>query len=378
MAAQCFGRRLQHSFLVLEKLQGLFGDCATEVSRSVRRFSSVKAHALVYKEHGDPSKVLSLDFVDREVIDPNSVGVHMIAAPVNPADINQIQGTYAIKPKLPAVGGNEGFGQVIKVGKEVKDVKEGDYVILAENSLGSWSRYLVLTEHDVIQIPGNVTVEFAATLAVNPCTAYRMLKDFEQLKAGSTIIQNGANSGVGRAVIQLAAAWGIKSINIVRDRPNLEELQKELTGLGATHVVTEEFCRTPDMTKLLKDLQRPKLGFNCVGGKSATELTRRLSPQGTLVTYGGMSKQPFAVPTGSLIFNDIRIRGFWMSGWNKHNAKSEARLSMIKDICQLHFEGKFNPPPCTKHVLQDYKTAVESAMKPFSSTKQLFILADHT
>lgn len=45
-------------------------------------------------------------------------------------------GTYAIKPKLPAVGGNEGFGQVIKVGKEVKDVKEGDFVILAENSLG--------------------------------------------------------------------------------------------------------------------------------------------------------------------------------------------------------------------------------------------------
>lgn len=35
---------------------------------------------------------------------------------------------------------------------------------------------------------------------------------------GSTVIQNGANSGVGRAVIQLAAAWGIQTINIVRDR----------------------------------------------------------------------------------------------------------------------------------------------------------------
>ena len=45
-------------------------------------------------------------------------------------------GTYAIKPKLPAVGGNEGFGQVIKVGNKVKNVKEGDFVILAENSLG--------------------------------------------------------------------------------------------------------------------------------------------------------------------------------------------------------------------------------------------------
>jgi hypothetical protein len=35
-------------------------------------------------------------------------------------------------------------------------------------------------------------------------------------------------------------------------RPNLEELQKELSDLGATHVVTEQFCRTPEMTQLMK------------------------------------------------------------------------------------------------------------------------------
>ena len=35
---------------------------------------------------------------------------------------------------------------------------------------------------------------------------------------GDTVIQNGANSAVGQAVIQLAAAWGINTINIIRDR----------------------------------------------------------------------------------------------------------------------------------------------------------------
>lgn len=58
MAALCFGRKVRHSFFVLDKLQELFRDGAAQVSRSLRRFSSVKAHALVYKEHGDPSKVL--------------------------------------------------------------------------------------------------------------------------------------------------------------------------------------------------------------------------------------------------------------------------------------------------------------------------------
>ena len=36
--------------------------------------------------------------------------------------------------------------------------------------------------------------------------------------SGDCVIQNGANSGMGQSVIQLAAAWGIKTINIIRDR----------------------------------------------------------------------------------------------------------------------------------------------------------------
>ena len=42
-----------------------------------------------------------------------------------------------------------------------------------------------------------------ATIAVNPGTAYRMLKDFVALKSGDVVIQNGANSAVGQAVIQV-------------------------------------------------------------------------------------------------------------------------------------------------------------------------------
>ncbi|XP_001639469.2 enoyl-[acyl-carrier-protein] reductase, mitochondrial isoform X2 [Nematostella vectensis] len=347
---------------------------AAPLTVTSRRYASVKAQSVMYKEYGDPGKVLSLEFVDREVIGPSSVGVQMVAAPVNPSDINMIQGSYAIKPALPAVGGNEGCGQVIKMGKEVKGVKEGDFVILAESGLGSWTRYHVLSEDQVIKVPDYISVEMAATLSVNPCTAYRMLKDFEHLKPGDTVIQNGGNSGVGRAVIQLAAAWGIKTVNIVRDRPNLDVMVKELTDLGATHVVTEDFCRTPEMANFMKDLRPVKLGLNCVGGKSATEVTRQLSDQGSIVTYGGMSKKPFLVPTGQLIFKDIRVRGFWMTAWNKHNTKSSERVSMIDEICQLHKDGKFSPPPCNKHALEHFQEAVGAAMQQYSTAKQLLTM----
>ena len=44
----------------------------------------------------------------------------------------------------------------------------------------------------------------AATLLINPPTAYMMLKHFVDLNPGDFVIQNSANSGVGRAVIELA------------------------------------------------------------------------------------------------------------------------------------------------------------------------------
>lgn len=62
-------------------------------------------------------------------------------------------------------------------------------------------------------------------------------------------------------------------------RPNLDELEKELKDLGATHVVTDEELGTLDTRKLIKSWvgdNKPLLGLNCVGGKSATEMARYL------------------------------------------------------------------------------------------------------
>lgn len=62
-------------------------------------------------------------------------------------------------------------------------------------------------------------------LNVNPCTAYRMLRDFIGLEPGDTVIQNGANSAVGQFVIQLCRIYGYKSVNIVRNRPDVAYLK---------------------------------------------------------------------------------------------------------------------------------------------------------
>ncbi|CAG2122228.1 unnamed protein product, partial [Medioppia subpectinata] len=251
----------------------------------------------------------------------NEVFVSYLASPINPADINTIQGVYAVKPKLPAIGGNEGVAKVVSVGSAVTAVKVGDHVIPSASSSGTWRTYAIMEDKNLIVIDPKIDVLAAAQLTVNPCTAYRMLKDFIPVAKGETVIQNGANSAVGVNVIQLAKEWGINTINVVRQRPDLDQLKHELLALGATHVITEEELRQKDvMDGVLKAVPKPRLALNCVGGKNATDCLRVLDSKGAMVTYGGMSKQPLIIPTGSLIFKDQRFFGYWMTRWYADNA----------------------------------------------------------
>uniref|UniRef100_UPI0037E866F4 enoyl-[acyl-carrier-protein] reductase, mitochondrial n=1 Tax=Semicossyphus pulcher TaxID=241346 RepID=UPI0037E866F4 len=337
--------------------------------------STKTCKALLYRKHGDPSKVVKLENIDLPPLSSKDVLVKILAAPVNPSDINMIQGTYAILPDLPAVGGNEGVAQVVEVGSQVQSLKTGDWVIPKDAGLGTWSTEAVLAEDDVISLPNNIPLLSAATLGVNPCTAFRMLSDFEDLKEGDSVIQNAANSGVGQAVIQIAAARGINTINVVRDRPEFTQLSDRLKAMGATHVIKEEALRRPEIKELFKICPKPKLALNGVGGKSATELLRHLHFGGSMVTYGGMAKQPVTVPVSALIFKDVKVRGFWVTQWKRdHSKDGSAFRSMLDELCCLIQQGKLTAPACTEVSLEDYSKALDTAMQPFTSAKQVLIM----
>ncbi|XP_054715755.1 enoyl-[acyl-carrier-protein] reductase, mitochondrial-like [Uloborus diversus] len=336
-------------------------------------FCCLSGYAITYKEYGDPNSVLERTEYDvPDKLEGGQVLLRMLAAPVNPADINMIQGKYAIKPKLPAIGGNEGVAEVLKVGSLVKNLKVGAWVIPASAGWGTWKTLCVCNEDEVTKIDETIPLISASTAAVNPCTAYRMIKDFENVEGGS-IIQNGANSGVGQAVIQIAKYLKINTINVIRDRPNLESLKSYLMSLGATYVVTENELRTPTMSDIFKNIPKPKLGLNCVGGKSAAELIRHMADKGTLVTYGGMSKQPLTISTACLIFNDIRLRGYWMTHWN-HIHSNEDRTAMLEEITNIIKRGNLKPPVYREVKFDNFKDAVAKSMEAYISEKQILVM----
>jgi trans-2-enoyl-CoA reductase len=193
-----------------------------------------------------------------------------------------------------------------------------------------------------------------------------MLHDFVKLQPGDWVLQNAANSGVGRAVIVMAKALGFRTVNVVR-RP---ELIPELTALGADAVFVDSEQLVQQIDQLVP-FGRARLALNGIGGESALRLAGSLARQGVLVTYGAMGRQPIRIPNGLLIFKNLVWTGFWITAWYKHATEEETR-EMFDSIFPLVSNGLLNIPIAATYPLNQFKEAIHHAATEQRSGKVLF------
>lgn len=308
-------------------------------------------------EWGDPAEVLRLEQGALPPLEPGQVLVEMKSAPVNPADINTIEGKYGQLPPLPARLGNEGAGLVTRVGSAVQELSPGQ-LVRPLPGVGAWSEALITTPERLMVLPRELRHDLAAVLCINPGTAWRVLHDFVDLAPGDWIVQNAANSAVGRFVIQLAHHLGLRTVNVVRR----QELFEELRGEGADVVVTDQVR----LGKEIRDLTggaRARLALNAVGGPSALELAKALEAGGTLVTYGAMGLQPLRIPNGLLIFRELRLAGFWVSAWYERAPAAET-TRMLRALGDLLTRGVLRSHVEQTYSIQDIREAVAHARRP--------------
>src|SRR5438094_10599126 len=147
----------------------------------------------VYETHGNPTDVLHVETQPWPTPSPDEAVVQMRAAPINPADLNHIEGKYPVRPQLPATPGFEGAGVVVDIGKSVKDLTAGALVILPHN-LGTWREAVAVKASALVIVTAKIGPVQAARLKINPMPACRLLHDYVDLKSGDWMIQNAANS----------------------------------------------------------------------------------------------------------------------------------------------------------------------------------------
>jgi mitochondrial enoyl-[acyl-carrier protein] reductase / trans-2-enoyl-CoA reductase len=321
--------------------------------------------AVVYERHGNPAEVLRVESRPWPKPAADEAVVEMRAAPINPADLNAIEGKYPGRREVPAVPGFEGAGVVVDLGAAVKGLTNGALVILP-HSIGTWRDAVAVKADELIVVPAGIEPVHAAMLKINPMTAWRLLHDYVNLARGEWLIQNAANSAAGRALIQIARELGYKTVNVLRRNDLIDELRAE--G-GDVVLVDGENLR--EEVKNATGGAPIRLGLNAVGGDSALRLANCLAPESTLVTFGAMSLQPLKIPNGLLIFKDLRFRGIWINKWYD-NATMQERMDAFRPLFEMAKRGLLKTKVEKAYPLSEAKAAVAHAAQGKRNGKIIF------
>ncbi len=324
----------------------------------------MKSSRLVFKSHGNPSDVLELEEIELPPPNDGEVLLKIEAAPINPADLNFIEGNYGVKPPLPAHPGMECCATVLK--SRANKFKEGD-TVFPLSRIGAWASHAITTSENLISLPPEIDPLQAAMLKVNPATAWLLLRHFTKLRKGDWVTLNAANSGVGQCVVQLAAQMGIRSICFLRNY----DLADKLVALGATHVFTDSPTGLEQARAALGH-RRAKLAFNAVGGDSALRLLKLLDEGGTHITYGAMARKPLTIPNGPLIFNDLRLRGLWVTKWIERAERVELE-KVYADLAQEVLDGSMRQAIDSTFCLADFRAALARLEAPGRTGKILLV-----
>jgi len=277
----------------------------------------------------------------------------VLAFPINPADMWFCKGSYRLKPPLPATPGAECVGRVTAVGAGVKHVKPGDLVINLQRE--NWAQKRRVKGDDAIPLPAGIDLRQAAMVRINPPTAQLMLSDFVDLKGGEWVIQNVANSAVGRLLIVLAHQRGLRTVNIVR-RPGLAA---ELAGLGADLVIADG-ADLADRVARETGSAPIRLGVEAIGGAATGRLADCLATDGTLVHYGSMSGDDPAVGRSNLIYRGIRLTGFMLGRFLARRTPEKIR-AIYADLADQVMMGKLHAPVDTVYPIENIKEALAHA-----------------
>lgn len=170
--------------------------------------------AATINEFGGP-EVLHTETLPVPRLEPRQVLVRLDAAGIGVWDPYVRSGEFQLGPRsFPQVIGNDGAGEVVAVGDQVKRVRAGDRVYGYAMKGGFYAEYIALEEDAVAPIPEGLSVDQAGALGADGVTALIGLEDQLHLAPGQTLMVYGASGGIGHLAVQLAKRMGARVLAV--------------------------------------------------------------------------------------------------------------------------------------------------------------------
>lgn len=285
-----------------------------------------------------PSSVEVVDLPDVDPgADPTKVVIEVAAAGICFPDVLLTRGQYQVTPDLPFVPGSEVAGRV-RWAPAGSGVEEGDRVA-AFPFLGGFAELVAADPAAVFALPDSTTYEQGAALPMNYLTCHFALRERGRLTAGETVLVHGAAGGIGTAALQLARAWGARTIAVVSSADREEVARRA----GADEVVLADGFRgaVADLT----GGRGVDLVVDPVGGDRFTDSLRSLAPGGRLLVIGFTAGSIPEVKVNRLLLTNASVVGVgWGAWWTHPGGPGPAFLrQQWHDLLPLLEAGRIDP-----------------------------------
>lgn len=313
--------------------------------------------ALIHDTFGDPAEVLHVADVETPEPGPGEVRVRTVLASIHNHDLWTIRGTYGFKPELPARSGTEAVGVVDAVGEGVTTLQPGQRVVTG-GTFGVWAEYFVAPAAALVPVPDGIDDEAAAQLISMPFSALSLL-EYLDVAPGQWIAQNAANGAVGRLVAQFAAARGVHVLGLVRRAEGIAELAEA----GISGVVATDDDTWRDRVIEITGGAPIVAGVDSVGGSASDDVLSLLADDGTLVVFGAMASPTMSLSSGSVIFRQVTVKGFWGSKVSRAMDAS-ARAALIGEVIRGVGDGSVTLPVAAVHSFDEASLAVRANFEP--------------
>ncbi|MDO4904479.1 MAG: alcohol dehydrogenase AdhP [Lautropia sp.] len=281
--------------------------------------------AAVVREFGKP---LVIEEMPVPVPSDDQILVKIEASGVCHTDLHAAEGDWPVKPNPPFIPGHEGVGFVAGVGRNVRNVKEGDRVGIpwlhsacghCEHCLGGWETLCESQQNTGYSVNGGFAdfaladpgyvghlpadigfVEMAPILCAG-VTVYKGLK-MTGARPGNWVVISGIG-GLGHLAVQYAKVLGfnVAAVDIAEDKLALAR------HLGAT--LTVNAAETDPGSFLKREIGGAHGVLVCAVSHKAFQQALGMVRRGGTIALNGLPPGEFPLPIFSMVLDGITVRG---------------------------------------------------------------------
>ena len=277
---------------------------------------------------GEPRDALHLAEIDEPTPGPGELRLRVEAAAVGLPDVFMCRATYAYKPPVPFVPGQEVCGIVEAVGEGVQ-VPVGSRVMGVTSfydGRGGFAESTIVPVHSAFRVPETMAAQQAAAFRIGYSTAWRALVRRGELAKGEELLVIGASGGSGTAAVQLGAALGARVI-AVASSPDKQDYCRRL---GADVVLDRRSPQLADDIRNATGGRGPDVVFDPAGGDAAQQSMDAMAIGGRFLAVGFASGTWVQAPTHQLVIRNQSLVGVLASGLTaqENDADHEALLAL--------------------------------------------------